>query len=150
MSEHIASVSWERGEQPFLDNQYARAHLWRFDGGAQIAASASPSVVRPPLSDPSAVDPEEAFVAALASCHMLWFLFLAARERLVVERYEDNAVGTLGRVSRGKTALTNVTLRPRIEWSGPSPSAETIAALHHEAHDKCFLANSVNFPVVVE
>lgn len=143
-------MSWERGEQPFVDNLYTRTHQWRFDGGQRIVASASPSVVRPPLSDPSAVDPEEAFVAALASCHMLWFLFLAARERLVVERYEDNAVGTLGRVSRGKTAFTKISLRPRIQWSGPSPSPDSIAALHHEAHDKCFLANSVNCPVVVE
>jgi organic hydroperoxide reductase OsmC/OhrA len=151
MSEHGANVSWQRGHaEDFVRGQYSRAHAWRFDGGAMVHASASPSVVPAPWSDPAGVDPEEAFVASIASCHMLWFLSLAAERGLVVERYEDAATGTLGRVARGVMAMTEVILRPRIAFGGDAPDAATIATLHEEAHARCFIANSVNTKIRVE
>ncbi len=150
MSEHSALVVWSRGEEVFVDNKYSRAHRWRFDGGAEVRASSSPSVVRPPFSDPTGVDPEEAFVASIASCHMLWFLFFAAQQKLVVDSYEDNALGMLAKNAAGKMAFQRVTLRPRITWRGQSPSAEALDALHHKAHDNCFIASSVTCDVVIE
>lgn len=148
---HRATVSWERGSQPFLDNRYSRAHRWGFDGGAEIAASSSPFVVPLPLSDPAAVDPEEAFVAALSSCHMLFFLSIAAKAGLLVDRYRDEAEGTMGRNAAGRDSVARVVLRPALWLSGPhEPSAEDIAALHHRAHDHCFIAQSVLTDVVIE
>lgn len=151
MSEHTATVIWQRGDRAFVDNRYSRAHRWRFDGGAEVPASASPSNVRPPFSDPAGVDPEEAFVASLSSCHMLWFLFLAAQAKHVVDSYEDDAVGTLGKNAAGKTAFTRVTLRPKVTLAGGEmiPSAE-LDRLHHESHERCFIAHSVNCELVVE
>jgi organic hydroperoxide reductase OsmC/OhrA len=151
MSEHGATVSWQRGhDEDFARGRYSRAHAWRFDGGAIVHASASPSVVPAPWSDPAGVDPEEAFVAAIAGCHMLWFLSLAAERGLVVERYEDAASGTLGRVARGVMAMTEVTLRPRIAFGGEVPDAAAIAAVHDDAHARCFIANSVNTKIRIE
>ncbi|MEP7068905.1 MAG: OsmC family protein [Usitatibacter sp.] len=148
---HTASVVWERGEEPFLDKRYSRRHLIRFDGGAQVVGSSSPSVVRPPLSDPSAVDPEELFIASLATCHMLWFLDIAARNSFRVDRYEDEAEGVMERDSQGKMAITRVTLRPAARFSGESiPTRDEIERLHHEAHQQCFIASSVKAEVRCE
>lgn len=143
MSTHDATILWERGEQPFVDGKYSRAHLISFDGGMSIAGSSSPSVVRPPMSKVDAADPEELLVAALSNCHMLWFLDLARHAGFIVDRYEDEAKGTMGKDARGKISLTSVTLNPRIVWSGEKrPTADDIAGLHHEAHERCFIANS--------
>ena len=145
-----ASVSWSRRGAPFTDGRYSRAHRWRFDGGAEVAASSSPGVVPVPMSDPAAVDPEEAFVAALSSCHMLWFLSLAARAGHVVESYRDDATATLGRDDRGRPSVTRVTLRPRVAYHGDGPDADAQDALHHAAHERCFIAASVRSEVAVE
>ena len=148
---HTATVTWERGDQAFLDNRYSRRHVIRFDGGAQVPGSSSPHVMKPPLSDPSAVDPEEMFVASLSSCHMLWFLSLAAKGRWRVDRYEDQAEGVMEKNADGKVAITRVTLRPAVEFSGDKiPSREEIAQLHHEAHEECFIASSVRSDVRCE
>ena len=149
--EHRADVEWLRGEQPFIDGRYSRRHALRFDGGAEVAGSASPSVVPAPLSDPAAVDPEEAFVASLASCHMLWFLSFAAKRGFRVDRYADAASGVLGKDAEGRTAVTTVTLRPDVRFSGERiPSAEDIRSMHHAAHEACFIANSVRTDVRCE
>lgn len=152
MAEYVAQVRWQRQPQEaFTDQRYSRRHLLRFDGGAEVAASSSPHVVPLPLSDASAVDPEELFVAALASCHMLWFLSLAAQRGLRVERYEDDAVGTMARDAHGRIAMTRVVLRPAVAFGGErQPDGDTLAALHHEAHEKCFIANSVRTEVLCE
>jgi organic hydroperoxide reductase OsmC/OhrA len=149
MARHTAGVRWERGDAVFSDNRYSRAHRWCFDGGLEVPASSSPHVVKVPLSDPGAVDPEEAFVAALASCHMLWFLSLAAARGWVVDRYDDEAEGLMRRDDRGKLAMTRVTLHPRVAYHGDGPTAEDERALHHEAHEACFLANSVHTEITV-
>lgn len=146
MSEYTATIAWTRGDQPFLHNRYSRAHDWRFDGGAVVRGSSAPASVPLPMSDPAAVDPEEALVAAASSCHMLVFLALAARAGFTVDAYEDQAVGVMGR-----TAITAITLRPRIDWSGEvRPDAAQIAALHHRAHEGCYIANSILAEVTVE
>ena len=151
MSEYVATVVWERGEAVFTDNRYGRAHVWRFDGGLEVPASASPHAVPPPLSDPSCVDPEEAFVAALSSCHMLWFLSIAAKRQFTVDSYRDNASGTLAKDGEGKLAMTRVTLRPDIRFGGsPLPTEQQIAEMHHLAHENCFIASSVKTEIVVE
>lgn len=151
MSHHTSSILWERGSQPFIDNRYSRAHVWRFDGGVEVPASASPSVVRLPFSRADAVDPEEAFVASLSSCHMLWFLSIAAERKYVVDSYEDQADGLMGKNGQGKSAMTKVTLRPLVRFSGENqPSREQLLALHHRAHEECFLASSVHSEVVCE
>jgi organic hydroperoxide reductase OsmC/OhrA len=145
MAEHTATISWQRGDQAFADGRYSRAHVWRFDGGAVIAASSSPYVVPLPYSDPTAVDPEEAFIAAISSCHMLWFLSIAARRGFVVDSYTDHAIATLAANACGKQAVTEVTLRPTAAFGGDrQPTASDIADMHHEAHEECFIANSVN------
>ena len=151
MTSHKAELLWLRDDQTFLDHRYSRRHLLRFDGGLEIAASSSPHVVRPPLSDPAAVDPEEAFVAALASCHMLWFLDIAARRKFRVDRYSDAAVGVMDRNGDGKLAMTLVTLHPQVAFSGEHrPTREQVEAMHHAAHDECFIANSVKTEVRCE
>ena len=149
MSEYVATVDWVRGDQPFSDRRYSRAHDWRFDGGAMVRGSSAPSSVPLPMSDPAAVDPEEALVAAVSSCHMLFFLDFAARAGLVVDRYTDEAVAMMGRDERGKTAITAVTLRPAIVFSGEGPDATTLDALHHRAHEACYIANSIRAEVRV-
>lgn len=151
MSEHRARVEWHRGGAAFTDNRYSRGHAWMFDGGAVVQASSSPSVVPLPMSIASAVDPEEAFVASLSSCHMLWFLSIAAKRGFVVESYDDEALGVMGRDERGKTAITRVTLRPRTRFAGTRvPTADELEGLHDEAHEECFLANSVRTEVLCE
>lgn len=148
---YTAQTIWERGQQVFTDGQYSRAHLLRFDGGIDVPGSSSPLVVPLPMSLAQAVDPEEAFVSALSSCHMLWFLGLAARRGWCVDRYHDQAEGLMARNTENKLAMTVVTLRPCVWWSGPTqPDAAQIEALHHEAHEACFIANSVKTEVRVE
>ena len=143
MSTYTATISWERNGEVFTDNRYSRKHEWRFDGGVRLAASSSPAVV-PRFSDASAVDPEEAFVASLSSCHMLVFLSLAAAKKFTVDSYVDEALGTLSKNSRGKLAMTEVLLRPMVVFSGDHrPSNEALNELHHRAHEECFIANSV-------
>jgi organic hydroperoxide reductase OsmC/OhrA len=151
MSSYTADLLWERGEQDFAGNRYSRRHLWRFDGGAEVVGSSSPSVVPPPGSDPGGVDPEEAFVASLASCHMLWFLAIAAKRGFIIDRYEDAASGVLERNAERRFAMTRVTLRPKVTFSGDKlPTPEELDALHHKAHEECYIANSVKTEVVVE
>ena len=148
-SQHGAHVQWSRGDAAFTDNQYSRAHRWSFDGGAVVPASSSPHSVRVPLSDASAVDPEEAFVASLSSCHMLWFLAIAAKRGFVVDSYDDEAVGTLERNADGRLAMTHVVLRPRIVWMGEAPDPAAVEDMHEAAHHECYLANSVTTVVTV-
>lgn len=149
--EYGASVQWERGDQDFLSNKYSRGHQWSFDGGVGIAASASPQVLPAPLSVEEAVDPEEALVASVSSCHMLWFLALAGKKKLVVDSYHDNAVGILEKDSDGKTSITQVILKPKIEFGGEGkPSQEILDQLHDESHRLCFIANSLKSKVTVE
>ncbi len=151
MGEYTAVVSWERDGAAFTDNRYSRAHRWSFDGGIEVPASASPLVVPLPLSTAAAVDPEEAFVAALSSCHMLWFLSIAAKRGVVVESYRDEASGVMARNAAGRLAMTRVTLHPRVAFAAARrPSAEQHAAMHHEAHEQCFLASSVKTDVRCE
>ena len=151
MSTYTAEVLWQRGDQDFLGNRYSRRHLIRFDGGAELTGSSSPHVVPLPFSDPAGVDPEETFVASLSSCHMLWFLSLAAKAGWQVDTYADNASGTLARNTNGRMAMTQVTLRPRVVFSGVRrPDAEELQRLHHRAHDECFIANSVTTEVRCE
>jgi organic hydroperoxide reductase OsmC/OhrA len=148
MHSYAAQVHWTRDGQPFVDNRYSRRHEWRFDGGAVVAGSSSPLSVRVPYSDPSAVDPEEAFVASLSSCHMLWFLSLAAAKGFCVESYTDQAEGVMENDAAGRMAMTVVTLRPDVAFSGERiPTADEHAALHHQAHEACYIANSVRAEV---
>jgi organic hydroperoxide reductase OsmC/OhrA len=151
MSEHTATVAWQRGTDTFEKGRYSRVHEWRFDGGAVVPASASPHVVPAPWSDATAVDPEEAFVAALSSCHMLWFLSLTAAKGFIVDSYSDDAVGHMHEIAPGKLAVTEVTLRPRVVFD-PSHAAQRmqVDALHHAAHEHCFLANSVKTQITIE
>src|SRR5579863_2693956 len=148
--DYHAQIHWTRGTAPFLDQRYSRGHTWRFDGGLEVPASASPNVVRLPLSVEAAVDPEEAFVAALASCHMLWFLHLAAQERWCVDDYLDAATGVMGKNAQGRVAMLTVTLHPRVAFAGAHPDEAALAALHHRAHEACFIANSVTTDVRIE
>ena len=151
MSEHVATVEWSRGDQPFSDNRYSRAHDWRFDGGAVVRGSSAPSSVAAPMSDPAAVDPEEALVAAVSSCHMLFFLAYAGKAGFVVDDYHDDAVGRMGKDERGRVSITEVTLRPAVVFAGETrPDAVALAALHHRAHEACYIANSIRAGVTVE
>ena len=150
MSNHLATIRWERGDASFLDMRFSRAHRWEFDGGAVVAASASPHVVPLPHAVAENVDPEEAFVAALSSCHMLTFLAIAAKRRFVVDRYDDEAVGTMTDIGGGREAVTRVVLRPRIVFSGDPPDRAALEKMHHRAHELCFIANSVKTDVVTE
>ena len=149
--EYAATVTWQRAaDAKFTDNKYSRAHQWRFDGGTVVPASASPSIVPLPMSSAAAVDPEEAFVASLSSCHMLFFLFHASKKGFVVDRYEDAAVGAMGRNAQGQMAMLTVTLRPQVRWIGAAPSDQDLDALHHQSHADCFIANSVKSDVLIE
>lgn len=143
--EYSAEVSWQRAaHEAFTDNRYSRRHRLRFDGGTEVPGSSSPSVVPLPMSDAAAVDPEEAFIASLAACHMLWFLSLAATERYVVDSYHDAAVGVMRKNAAGKLWISSVTLRPAVRFGGErQPDAEALQRLHHLAHEECFIANSV-------
>lgn len=148
MSEHRASLEW-RADGGFRDNRYSRGHSLRFDGGAELRGSSSPAVVAEPMSDPAGIDPEEMLVASAAACHMLWFLDLARQAGLDVAAYADEAVGTMGRLD-GRLALTRIVLRPRVEFGGAAPDTEALARLHHAAHERCFIANSLKTEIVVE
>lgn len=152
MSIYTATIRWTRKDDgDFTKGQYSRAHEWAFDGGVTVAASPSPHVVPQPWSDLNAVDPEEAFVASLSSCHMLFFIDFARRAGLIVDGYIDEAEGVLDKRADGKTAMTRVTLRPRVSWGGETPpDGATVADVHHRAHEACFIANSVNTEITVE
>ncbi|BEV70712.1 MULTISPECIES: OsmC family protein [unclassified Paludibacterium] len=151
MASFVVEVLWQRGEQPFLDRRYSRQHWLRFDGGTIVPGSSSPAVVPPPMSDAAAVDPEEAFVAALSSCHMLWFLDIAAGRQYCVDHYQDKAQGFMGKNAEGRLAMTRVTLRPAVQFAGPQcPDREEIVAMHQLAHEACFIANSVKSEVRCE
>ena len=151
MAHHQATIHWQFSGGDFRKGRYSRAHTWRFDGGLEIAASPSPHVVPAPWSDASAVDPEEAYVAALASCHMMTFLFLAARAGFEIVSYDDDAVGTMAKNPRGAWWVDEVVLKPRIVYGGAkgAPSAEEAEHLHHAAHGECFIANSVQTRITV-
>ncbi|BFM09416.1 OsmC family protein [Halioxenophilus aromaticivorans] len=152
MSDYTAKIQWARSEgETFVDKHYSRGHTWEFDGGVTVPASSSPHVVPPPYSVAANVDPEEAFVAALSSCHMLFFLSIAAKRRYCVESYTDHAYGIMEQDQRGKTALTKVVLRPKAIFSADkTPTREQLEKLHHLAHEQCFIANSVTADVVTE
>lgn len=150
MGQHTATIVWQRQGAVFTDQKYSRAHEWRFDGGAVVPGSSSPQVVRVPWSDSSAVDPEEALVASLSSCHMLFFLSLAAATGLVVDSYEDTAVGVMAKNEAGKMAVTVVTLRPKAVFAGRQPTPQQLAELHHRSHEECFIASSVKTEVRCE
>jgi organic hydroperoxide reductase OsmC/OhrA len=149
MHRYTATTTWSRDGAPFIDLKYSRAHRLKFDGGVDILASSSPQHVRIPFSDPAGVDPEEAFVASLSSCHLLSFLYVAAKRGIVVESYVDDAEGMMDRNEDGRLAITRVVLRPRVTYE-VAPDAETEAALHHQAHEDCYIANSVRAEVLVE
>lgn len=148
--DYTATIEWTRGDARFSDLAYSRAHRWRFDGGAVVPGSSSPQVVPAPQSDPSAVDPEEAFVASLSSCHMLWFLAIAAKRGCIVDAYSDEATGVMARNASKRLAMTEVVLRPRVRFSGKQPSESEHAAMHALAHERCFIANSVTTVIRVE
>ena len=151
MSTYTATVSWSRPSgAAFKDNKYSRAHEWRFDGGTVVPASSSPKVVPLPMSNAAAVDPEEALVASLSSCHMLFFLFYAAKSGFVIDRYEDDAVGEMGKNAKGLMAMLKVRLRPAIAWVERTPNAAELDDLHHKAHESCYIANSVTAEIVIE
>ena len=152
MSVYTATIRWTRKDNgDFTKGQYSRAHEWSFDGGITVPASPSPHVVPAPWSDLNAVDPEEAFVASLSSCHMLFFIDFARRAGWLIDSYVDQAQGVLGHDQDGRQAMVSVTLRPRVTWSGEKhPSEDEIADLHHRAHEACFIANSVTTEVTIE
>ena len=152
MSTYTATVRWHSKEsrEGFAKGQYSRAHEWAFDGGAVVPASPSPHIVPAPWSDQAGVDPEEAFVASLASCHMLFFLDFARRAGFVVESYVDEGEGVLDKRDDGRMAMTKVTLWPHVTWAGDEPDAAMVADLHHRAHEACFIANSVTTEVKVQ
>ncbi len=151
MHRYEATISWARNGAKFSDNRYSRGHEWSFDGGVKVAASSSPTVVPAPYSVVEAVDPEEALVASASSCHMLWFLSLAARRSFIVESYLDEAFGVIEKNADGKLAFSRITLRPKVQFSADrSPTAEELESLHHAAHDECFIANSLKCEIVVE
>lgn len=151
MSTYTATVVWTRPSgAAFTDNKYSRGHEWRFDGGVTVPASSSPHVVPPPLSKKDAVDPEEAFVASLSSCHMLFFLFYAAKAGFKIDRYEDEAIGEMGKNADGAMAMLKVRLRPKIDWEGAVPSGEQLDKMHHSSHESCYIANSVTSEIVIE
>jgi organic hydroperoxide reductase OsmC/OhrA len=151
MSEHKAIVSWARTSPDFLKGKYSREHTWTFDGGVTVPASASPTVVPAPYSNPAHIDPEEAFVAAVSSCHMLTYLYLASRQGFQVDSYRDEPIGRMTKNERGFPWVSSITLDPQIAYSGvklPTPDDEQ--RLHHEAHEQCFIANSIKTEVTWE
>jgi len=152
MSTYTAKISWKNDSpETFTKNRYSRAHTWSFDGGIEVPASSSPHAVRLPFSAEEAVDPEEALVAAASSCHMLSFLWVAAKGGFNVESYEDNAVGEMTATEGGKQWISKITLDPQIIWSGDKiPTAVELAHMHHEAHEVCYIANSIKSEVVVK
>ncbi len=151
MTAYTAEVVWSRSGQKFVDNHYSRKHVLRFDGGIEVVGSSSPHVVPLPYSVQNAVDPEEMFVSSLSSCHMLWFLSIAAKYGFVVDHYHDIAEGLMEKDSKGKFMMSVVTLRPKVTFSGEKqPTDDELEQLHHEAHEECFIANSVKTEVRCE
>jgi organic hydroperoxide reductase OsmC/OhrA len=151
MSEHKATIKWTQSQGDFVKGTYSREHIWTFDGGVTVPASSSPAAVPVPFSNPANVDPEEAFVASLSSCHMLTYLYVAARKGFEISSYEDDAVGVMTKNERGIPWVSLVTLHPRISYTGArTPTSEEEGALHHAAHEQCFIANSVRTEVKVE
>jgi organic hydroperoxide reductase OsmC/OhrA len=153
MAEHLATVTWQGTAAPadFVKGKYSREHTWAFDGGVTVAASPSPSVVPAPWSNPANVDPEEAFVASIASCHLLTFLYVAMKKGFALASYRDAAIGVMTKGANGVPWVSKVTLRPQIEWAGDKrPTAPELDELHHAAHEQCFIANSVKTEIVVE
>ncbi|HTI72331.1 MAG TPA: OsmC family protein [Candidatus Limnocylindria bacterium] len=151
MSGYIATIRWDVGQGQFLAGKYSREHTWTFDGGVTVPASSSPHVVPVPWSNPAGVDPEEAFVAAIASCHMLTLLYLASRRGFQIDRYEDSAVGTMEKNSRGVPWVSRVVLHPVISYGGAKrPTSDEEAQLHHDSHEQCYIANSVKTDIVVD
>ena len=151
MHKYEARVAWARNGAKFTDNRYSRGHTWSFDGGAEVPASSSPSVVPLPLSVAQAVDPEEALIASASSCHMLTLLYVAAKQGFVIDSYVDEAFGVMDKNADGRYFISKITLRPRIEFSGDKqPTAEQLESLHHAAHRDCYIANSVKADIVVE
>ena len=152
MSCYFAKINWVRdNNESYIDNKYSRGHEWIFDGGVVIQASSSPHVVPLPYSVEENVDPEEAFVASLSSCHMLFFLSIAAKRKYVVDSYIDNAVGIMGKDSEGNMSMTKVTLRPYVEFSGDKkPTIAQLEKIHHQSHQQCFIANSVKTEIMTE
>jgi organic hydroperoxide reductase OsmC/OhrA len=150
MAQHRARIVWELQGEEFASGRYSRVHRWEFDGGLSIPASPAPSVVPVPYADPANVDPEEAYIAAIASCHMLTFLHLASKGGFVVEAYADDAVGTMGRGANGVPWVATVELNPKLKFGGAHrPSSVELDRLHHAAHEQCFIANSIRTEVVV-
>jgi organic hydroperoxide reductase OsmC/OhrA len=145
MSEHKVTLTWERGGAPFEYQKYPRDHTWKFKEGYETRASAAPAY----LGNPKLVDPEEAFVASLSSCHMLTFLAIACKQKFVLDEYVDEAVGLMEKNAEGRLAVTKVTLKPKLKWSGREPTPEELDKMHHTAHDQCFIANSVKTEVTV-
>ncbi|MDH3318364.1 MAG: OsmC family protein [Betaproteobacteria bacterium] len=150
MSEHKATIEWRRQGADFDYRTYSRSHTLAFEGGIQVPASAAPGNIPPTAKGAAGVDPEQAFVASISSCHMLWFLHLAWKAKLVVDHYVDHASGVLGKNAEGREAMTRVTLRPAVTFSGRKPTPEEHARLHEDAHHKCFIANSVKTEVTIE
>ena len=151
MATYTAETVWSRNDQVFLDNRYSRRHVLRFDAGLDIPGSSSPHVVPVPYSDTAAVDPEEMFVSSLSSCHMLWFLSIAAKHKYVIDSYKDAAIGIMEKNVQGKLAMSVVTLRPHVQFSGKKiPSRAELDQMHHDAHEECFIANSVKCEVRCE
>ena len=150
MHQFFATVAWQRDGQDFAGQRYSRGHEWQFDGGLTVPASSSPLSVPLPMSVAENIDPEEALVAATSSCHMLFFLSLAAQRGYVIDDYRDDAVGELGKNAAGRLAMTRIVLRPRIAFAGTAPTPEALAALHHDAHERCYIANSLTADVVVQ
>ena len=151
MGEYRATIDWRNTATAadFVKGRYSREHAWTFDGGVTVPASPSPSVVPAPWSNAAHVDPEEAYVASIASCHMLTFLYVAAKRGFAVASYRDDAVGVMTKNERGRMWVSKVTLAPRIEWAERAPGADELASLHHAAHDECFIANSIKTDVVI-
>lgn len=149
MAEYLATIRWKQSQGEFLKGTYSREHTWSFDGGLTVPASSSPHSVRAPLSNPANLDPEEAFVAAISSCHMLTFLWVAYKGGFEVISYDDEAVGVMTKNERGVPWVSAVTLRPRITWGASRPSREQEEELHHQAHDGCYIAQSVKTDIRV-
>jgi organic hydroperoxide reductase OsmC/OhrA len=151
MSQYYATIKWENSGPDFLKNEYSREHQWIFDGGTVIAATAAPSIVPAPWSNPEYVDPEEAFIASLSSCHMLFFIHIAAQRGFLLDAYSDDAEGTMEKNSDGKVAITRVVLHPKPVFSGNNiPDEDEISSMHHNAHKDCFIANSVTTVIEID
>lgn len=150
MHHYFARTEWQRGDQTFSDNKYSRAHTLVFDGGLRVPGSSSPLSVPEPMSVAANLDPEEALVSAASSCHMLVFLYVAYKAGFVIDSYIDDAVATMDRNEQGRLAITRIVLRPAIVFSGRQPTTAELDALHHAAHDDCYIANSIKAEIVVE